>query len=156
MTTGRVPRFPASDLSDDAPRAPDTLDELAPVLAVGSGDNPTIHVTPTDLRDSEWGRALEARLAAHDERWKWTKRIGVLLAPMVVTGFLTGLAWFRSSGIADGAAAERETVRADDHRLLRDLRDDIAEIRGELRAISRLGAVRLQGPVPQPLLPGDP
>ena len=33
---------------------------------------------------------------------------------------------------------------------------NIAGLRGSLDAISRLGAVRVQGPAPQPLLPGDP
>lgn len=33
---------------------------------------------------------------------------------------------------------------------------EIANLRGALDAISRLGAVRVQGPAPQPLLPGDP
>ncbi len=156
-----------SDDSRDPSRSHDTHPEIEPVrseplpravarFAVGSADNPPIHVTPTDLADSEWGQRISASLAAHDTRWKWIKRGAVILAPMVLTGFLAGLGWLRSSGDAAGAAREREAIRADDHRLLLDLRDAIAEIRGELRAISRLGAVRLQGPPPQPLIPGDP
>ena len=155
--------------SRDESRSHDTHPEVEPVrseplpravarFAVGSDDHaavaPPIRFQGADIADQEWGQRISASLAAHDERWKWTKRIGVLLAPMVLTGFVTGIAWLRSSGAAAGAARERETIRADDHRLLLDLRDAIAEIRGELRAISRLGAVRIQGPAPQPLLPG--
>lgn len=116
----------------------------------------TIYVTPTDLRDSEWGRSLDERLKGHDLRWTWARRALVALGPVAVSALVLGLGWLRSSSDAAGAARERESIRADDHRLLLELRDNLAEIRGELRAISRLGAVRLLGPSVKPLVPqGD-
>ncbi len=160
MTTGRRPTFDDLDAShaptgDHAPITLDGDDTPPHGLATGSHDHPPIHVTPTDLRDSEWGRALEARLAAHDTRWKWTRRGLAVLGPAAITALGLGLGWLRSDATKSGVASEREIQRVDDHRLLRRLADAVAEIRGELRALSRMGAVHVQGPAPEPLLPDD-
>lgn len=147
-----------------------------PRMAIGSSDRDPVaqtepwHVTPTDIAASEWGlsvtaAATEARKAAADalaeakrarRRWGWLIAVGgilsALIAPVTVFTVKKLLAVERQAGIDQ----EREAIRVDDHRLLHQLRDRMSEMRGELRALNPVGAVRLQGPPREPEPQDDP
>jgi hypothetical protein len=129
-----------------------------------------------DLANSEWGRALaaevtaarkaaaaaearaakaEGRAAKMEARWKWVLVLLSTLAGAVSPVAIYAVKRMQAGAEARGVAGEREATRVQDHAAISDLQTGLAEIRGELKTISRLGAVRVQGPVPQPLLPGD-
>ena len=155
MTTGRVPRFPASDLSDDASRAPDTHPELEPVLAAGSGDNPT--VTDRDYFDDQAGprwRDHDDRIAALERGEKrrsrkrtWGERV---LAFLLGSG-LTAAVWWqgRTERAADERATDRE--RKDERKWLvesvRVLLDRDAKREGQIEMLrERLRYYPVHGP----------
>lgn len=132
---------------------------------------PPIAFDTFDIANSEWGRRLTESAASSDLRWKWTRRGLAVLGPAAVTALWLGLGWLRSSGVSTGAANERELQRIETRAAVLDLQAHtipelraaiaansaaIANLRGALDMINRLGAVRVVGPQPQPLLPVTP
>ncbi len=119
------------------------------------------------------------RVAADAQRENAGARKIIRRGVQVITGGLgailvgVGAAWKLAvaSGDATGTAREREADRIEVRALVHDHRDRalpeirasialnaaaIAGLRGSLDMINRLGAVRVLGPQPQPLLDGDP
>lgn len=143
-TTGRVPRFDPDEMH-----------------AVGSGDMPPIHVTPTDLADSEWGRALKAQVDKNTCDMWWTKIIvwpgaGAVIAAAIAVIRLAYVAGGDSRDAKRHLAEHAATMAAMSTLQIKTLPDiwiAIAKLQTSLNAISRLGAVRVQGPAVQPLLP---
>lgn len=194
MTTARRPTLD-SDSLDDAPPAPDTLDVITPVrgypiddidesdapiptvqtsaerrrTAVGSDrDMPPIHVTPSDVRDSEWGRDLTVRLAATElaaaKATTWNKRIVYALSLLTgVAGTALALAFHitSTSGEAAGEKRERDAQRVRNLATLAQLVVDVARHEGQISSLierSRypIGAVPIAGPPNNPSPPGAP
>jgi hypothetical protein len=158
----------------------DTLDEAEdrrPGRRSGPFERPTrSELEAADLANSEWGRALEAEVAAAraaaasaderaakaedragkmERRWKWVLVIVSTLAGAVTPIAVYAVKRLQATAEARGVAGEREATRLQDHADIGELKTGLAEVRGILAAISRLGAVRVQGPAPQPLVPGD-
>ncbi len=164
MTTGRRPTFP--------PDLADTLDEhgggMTPAMQDELDHHPSIHVTPTDIANSEWGRALRAdvdalkatratdalRAAAADRWMTWGGRAASVIAASAVAFLTYMFALARSNGDASATTREREAQRIDIYSIVRRLDRDSGVTGSRLDALERtvgrypLGFVPMRAPQP--------
>jgi hypothetical protein len=176
MTTGRRPRFD--------PDLAETLDESPSVIVETPGgevsDEPTEQAGWQVLRDlradvtEAKGEALNARDEARAVKRKLDRAekvvysgaglIGIGAIAVIKLAFASGDRTATDRQMAAERAEQREATRALQLVVVPELRAAtaansaaIAGLRGALDAINRLGAVRVHGPAPKPLLPdGDP
>ncbi len=112
--------------------------------------------TATATAAADLASRAEKRAARMERRWAWLLAAVGLLTATIGPVAIYATKKLLAGAEARGVAGERETTRLEDHAAIVDLRTGLAEVRGALSTISRLGAVRVSGPAPQPLLPGDP
>lgn len=168
MPTGRYPRLPSSDLGHDSgPRPPDTLDELEPVIARGSGDRDPVDVEAAEvvldpfidapvsapqLRDlADRVTALEKTRDRKIRRRTWG---AVALSFLGGTGsaiLVWALARADANGDARATAREREAERTWMRESIRSLLDHDAKREGQIEMLQeRLRYYPVHGPATAP------
>ncbi len=90
--------------------------------------------------------AAEAKARQMASRWGWLLGVASLLTAAAAPVGVYATKKLLAGAEASGAAGERESTRLADHATLGQLVQAVAEIKGELRALNPVGAVRLLGP----------
>lgn len=140
----------------------DTDDDRTPVGGLSRRRVPVVdpHEFEPQLANIEWGRGIEARLAAAEERsvkaearagealakWKWPQRILVGLSGFSLTAIVWVLTEVRSSGY-EARRSEEQRGTIDVLKVeVRALREDLIRIGERLRQWRPVGSVPVIGP----------
>lgn len=170
MTTGRRPTFDPDELDDTADESPRRGTNPGRSPFAPPPTHPPIHVTPTDIADSEWGRRLETliesgrterdelrnRVEQVEQRNRILWRVIGVVSGVSGTAALLAVKLVYSAGDSAGEARGRNAQIAADHARLEELDRVVTRNSALINLLLPNGVLRVYGPPRDPNDPKDP
>ena len=164
MTTGRRPTFDPDELDDTADESPRRGTNPGRSPFAPPPQHPPIHVTPTDIADSEWGKRIETLVEAgradrdglrgrvetveQRNRVLWRVIGGVGGVAVTAAGIAVRLVY--GAGDSAGEARGRNAQIAADHARLEELDRVVTHNSALINLLLPNGVLRVYGPPRDP------